>query len=72
MRNKNLYDMNETMRMIGQTDYYQYLNPNDFNNLLSAHSENKSSVYSLVIDAFVLGMITGIRQERSKRHSKAK
>lgn len=83
-----IYEANETMKLVGQQAFYrgcktpeqEELLRKQVTDIIEAHAPNKENmqygfreyVFSIVMDAFLLGNIYGIRTERSKRHRRAR
>ena len=69
----SIYDVNETMRMIGKQDTLEYLT-DEFKEVLAAHRSKDDDFTSFdayafdwAIDFYLLGIITGKRLERSRK-----
>lgn len=63
------YEQNETMRILGHQMWVDEEARKKIDDVLSAYKE-KFDLMSVAVDIFNLGMINGIRKERSKRNGR--
>lgn len=72
----NLYEMNETMKLLGRQSYLEILKKdsaerNAYNDMMNAIRECGRTYYGdVALDAFALGYIYGKRAERARRRAK--
>jgi len=69
-----LYDRNDTMKMLGRTNYWKYCCPSgDYNkgyeDILAAHRYD-SNIMEIALDIFGYGMICGIKEQRKRGKAK--
>ncbi len=72
---KNIYDENETMKLLGMQAYYLLAMPGeiaheDFGNILEAHRKYMPDELSKSLDFFTIGYIYGKRAERARQQGK--
>ena len=60
------YEQNETMRLLGHQTWADGETRDQINDVLSAY-EKDFDLISLAVDLFNLGLINGIRRERSRK-----
>lgn len=60
------YEQNETMRLLGHQTWVDGETRNQINDVLSAYKKDFDLI-SLAVDLFNLGLINGIRRERSRK-----
>lgn len=60
------YEQNETMRLLGYQCWVDAEAREQIEDVLEAY-KNDSDLISLAVDIFNLGLINGIRKERSKK-----
>lgn len=71
-----LYEMNETMKLLGEQYYSEIFKGGSpereaYNDMVNAYRENGNTHYAdVAMDAFVLGYIYGKRAERARRRAK--
>ena len=75
---KDIYEMNETMQMLGAQEVARILGDKEqfkaLSNVINAHVMNTGAstndVFGIAFDAFSLGLIYGKKAERARRKTK--
>ena len=65
------YEFNKTMKLIGRQTNFEYLNPSEISDIITANMEFGKDIYDTCLDGFSLGFIYGVRAERSKKTTKS-